>query len=66
MFVRQPAGQGGHLRHRLFELNVELWQRLGDLPLAVFAGGVASLWRSGDPTEDYDRYLIEGGLEVFW
>lgn len=64
--VRQPAGQGGRLRHRLLDVSVEVWQRLGDLPLAVFAGAVISVWRSGDPQEDYDRYLMEGGLEVFW
>jgi hypothetical protein len=54
---------GVQTRH---QRQVEFWQRLGDLPLAVFTGAVASVWRSGDPGEDYDRYLIEAGLEVFW
>jgi hypothetical protein len=64
--VRQPLGRGGHLRHRLLDLQAEIWQRLGDLPLAVFAAASVSVWRSGDPQEDYDRYLLEGGLELFW
>jgi hypothetical protein len=64
--VRQPPTDGGHLRHRLIDVSVGVWQRLGDLPLAVYAEATATHWRSGDPLEGYERFIIEGGVELFW
>ncbi|MEZ6183410.1 MAG: hypothetical protein R3F62_00175 [Planctomycetota bacterium] len=64
--VRQSTESGGHLRHRLLSVSLGVWQQLGELPLAVYASGRATVWRSGDVGEDYDRYVGEGGVEVFF
>lgn len=76
--VRRPSVGGGHLRHRLVEAGVGVWQRLLRLPkqerardwkgvtLALFAKMRASIWRSTDFQEDYDRYVLQGGLEATW
>jgi hypothetical protein len=76
--VRRPSAGPGHLRHRLVEVGVGVWQRLLRLPkrertqdwkgvtVALFAKGTASFWRSTDLQEDYDRYVLQGGLEATW
>ena len=66
--VRRPDdGSGGHLRHRLLDATVTFWQRLGpSLPLAVYVTGSATVWDSRDLLEDYERFIVEGGLELFW
>lgn len=65
--VRRSAGQPGRLRHRLVDLTVGVWQRLHESwPVAVYAEMTFTRWRSGDPLEGYERYVFEGGLEVFW
>lgn len=64
--VRQATESGGHLRHRLISVTFGVWQQLGELPIAVYANGRALVWRSGDVREDYDRYLGEAGVEVFF
>lgn len=62
--VRRPPGRSGLLRHRLVDVTLGCWQRLGELPVAVYAEGTAALWRSGDPLEGYERFIFEAGLEV--
>lgn len=65
--VRRPdSGSSGNLRHRLLDVTFLVWQRLGDLPLAVWASASATVWDSRDILEDYDRFIGEGGLELFW
>lgn len=65
--VRKRPGRGGHLRHRLLDVSLGVWQRLRrDLPLAVFAEATFTDWRSGDPLEGYERFVIEGGVELVW
>jgi len=64
--VRQPTESGGRLRHRLISVTLGVWQQLGELPIAVYVNGRALVWRSGDVREDYDRYLGEAGVEVFF
>jgi len=64
--VRRPVDQGGRLRHRLLDVSVGVWQRIDDWPLAVYASGGATVWRSGDPGEDYERFIVEAGLEASW
>lgn len=65
--VRRPDdGSGGRLRHRLLDATVLVWQRLFDWPLAIYASASATVWSSRDLLEDYERFLFEGGLELFW
>lgn len=65
--VRQPPLQGGSLKHRLVDVTVGVWQRLSPAyPIAVFAEFTATRWRSGDPLEGYERFILQGGVEVFW
>jgi hypothetical protein len=74
--VRRPNGRSGHLRHRLLRFRVGVWQRLlssddaakqGETPvLALFSTASYTFWRSDDFREDYDRFLINAGLELSW
>jgi hypothetical protein len=65
--VRHPPGQGGRLQHRLVDVTLGVWQRLSaDYPIAVWAEVTATRWRSGDPLEGYERFIFQGGIEVFW
>ncbi len=72
--VRAPSVGSGHLRHRLLTVTLGVWQRVLGLreerarddwlTLSAFAEGAMAAWRSGDPDEDYDRLVIQAGLEA--
>lgn len=72
--VRSTALGSGHLRHRLLTVTLGVWQRvLGFreerarddwLSLAAFAEGAVAAWRSGDPDQDYDRFVLQAGVEA--
>lgn len=65
--VRRPAGAPGRLRHRLLDVSIGVWQRLAEeWPIAAYLQVSITRWRSGDPLEGYERFVFEGGLEVFW
>ncbi len=74
--VRSPSASSGRLRHRLLSLSAGVWQRVfglanpdqrGDLlTVGVFVSASNSAWRSGDVNEDYDRLVLQGGLEASW
>ncbi len=65
--VRRSSGGSGRLRHRLLDLSLGVWQRLHEAwPVAVYGEVSITRWRSGDPLEGYERFVFEGGLEVFW
>ncbi|HBP17939.1 MAG TPA: hypothetical protein DEA08_09110 [Planctomycetes bacterium] len=80
--VRRPSQDGGRLRHRLLRFQLGVWQRLWNLEqgwsleagtrpgetlmLAVFGTATATLWRSRDFREDYDRLVVSAGLELSW
>lgn len=64
--VRRTVGRGGHLRQRRLDTTVTLWQKLGGWPVALWVEGTATHWDTTDPLQDYERFLVQGGLEVFW
>lgn len=65
--VRHPPGQSGVLRHRLVDVTLGAWQRLhADWPVAVYGEVSITRWRSGDPVKGYERFVFQGGVEVFW
>ncbi len=63
--VRRPSSSSGLLRHRLVDGTVGIWQQVVG-PLAVWADATAALWRSGDPLEGYERFILQAGLELSW
>jgi hypothetical protein len=63
--VRRPSTSSGLLRHRLIDGTVGIWQQLHG-PLGVWADATAALWRSGDPLEGYERFILQAGLELSW
>lgn len=65
--VRSAPGEPGHLRHRLLDVSLGVWQRLHeDWPVALYGEVSVTRWRSGDALQGYERFVFEGGVEVSW